>query len=213
MTWRDRVALLASCTIVYATGLWPSWQLRDYVLRAAGSPAYSGVWKLLPHLLLYSTLAAIVAAIAWRFHARAGVLEGPPLGKGQRTVTSVLWGAVAAVAITLGAFLVLGQSAAIRWIPPDPWLIAGNLFSNFYEEFIFRGFLLFALARIVGYWPAAVVTSVLWAAMHTQFPPPLLVVVFLIGIVLSWVTARSKTLWAPWGSHMLMDIVLDSLVG
>jgi len=92
-------------------------------------------------------------------------------------------------------------------------LIAGNLFSNFYEEFIFRGFLLFALARIVGYWPAAVVTSALWAATHTQFPLPFLVVVFIIGLVLSWVMARSKTLWAPWGAHMLMDIVLDSLVG
>lgn len=213
LTWRDQVALVASCTIVYVAGLWPSWRLRDYVLHAAGSPAYSGVWKFLPHLLLYSTLAAIVAAIAWRFHARAGVLEGPPLGKGQRTVTSVLGGAAAAIAITLGAFLVLGQSASIRWIPPDPWLIAGNLFSNFYEEFIFRGFLLFALARVVRYWPAAVVTSALWAAMHTQFPLPFLVVVFIIGLVLSWVMARSKTLWAPWGSHMLMDIVLDSLVG
>ena len=213
LTVRARAALLASSAIVYVVGLWPTWWLRDSVLRAAGFPAYSGLWKFLPHLLLYSTLAAIVAGVAWVAHSRAGHLERPALGKGERAVTSALLGALAAIVMTLAAFVILGQSSAIRWTPPDPWSLAGNLFSNFYEEFIFRGFLLVALGRVIGFWPAAIVTSALWAAMHTQFPLPVQVVVFLVGVVFAWVMARAKTVWAPWGAHMLMDAVLDSLLG
>jgi membrane protease YdiL (CAAX protease family) len=212
-SWRARTALLASSAVVYLSGFWPSWWLRDRVLGAAGHPAYSGLWKFLPHLLLYSTLTALLALLAWIAHARAGQLERPAFGRGEHAVKAALQGAILGIAVTLGAFVALGQTSAIRWIPPDPWSIAGNAFSNFYEEFIFRGFLLAALTRVIRFWPAAVVTSALWAMMHTQFPLPLRVVVFLIGMVLAWVMSRARTVWAPWGAHMVMDIVLDSLVG
>jgi membrane protease YdiL (CAAX protease family) len=106
-----------------------------------------------------------------------------------------------------------GQGSAIRWIDPDPWSIAGNVFSNFYEEFIFRGFLLAALAAVIGFWPAAIVTSAAWAAMHTQYPLSIQLTVFATGVLLAWVVKSARTLWAPWGSHMIMDVVLDSLVG
>jgi len=198
---------------VYLIGLWPSWWVRDTVLRAAGFPPYAGLWKFLPHLLLYSTLAALAAAIAWIAFARAGVLDAPPLGKGQRTLGKILIGGFVAIALVLGVLVATGQGSAIRWIDPDPWSIAGNVFSNFYEEFIFRGFLLAALAAVIGFWPAAIVTSAAWAAMHTQYPLSIQVTIFVTGMLLAWVVKSARTLWAPWGSHMIMDVVLDSLVG
>jgi membrane protease YdiL (CAAX protease family) len=205
--------LLAAAAAVYLIGLWPTWWLRDTVLRAAGFPAYSGLWKFLPHLLLYSTLPALAAGVAWIAFARAGVIDMPPLGKGHRPLGKVLIGGFGAIALVLGVLIATGQSSAIRWIAPDPWSIAGNVFSNFYEEFIFRGFLLAALAAVIGFLPAAAVTSALWAATHTQYPLSLQVTVFAVGVLLSWVAQRARTLWAPWGAHMIMDVVLDSLVG
>ena len=74
-------------------------------------------------------------------------------------------------------------------------------------------FLLAALAAVIGFLPAAAVTSALWAATHTQYPLSLQVTVFAVGVLLSWVAQRARTLWAPWGAHMIMDVVLDSLVG
>ncbi|HJQ37128.1 MAG TPA: CPBP family intramembrane glutamic endopeptidase [Thermoanaerobaculia bacterium] len=211
-SWRSRIALLAAAAAVYAIGLWPTWYVRDRVLSAAGHPAYAGIWKFLPHLLLYSTLAAVAAAIAWLAFARAGVLEPIALGRGEHPVRFAILGALGAIALALAAFVAAGQSAAIGWVPPDPWSIAGNLFSNFYEEFIFRGFLLTALAAVIRFWPAAIVTSVLWAATHTQFPLWLRIVICVVGVLFAWVRQRSKTVWSPWGAHMLMDIVLDSLI-
>jgi len=208
-----RVSLLAAAAAVYLIGLWPTWWVRDTVLRAADFPAYAGLWKFLPHLLLYSTLPALVAGVAWIAFARAGVIDGPPLGKGHRPLGKVLIAGFGAIALVLGVLIATGQGSAIRWIDPDPWSIAGNVFSNFYEEFIFRGFLLTALAAVIGFLPAAVVTSALWAATHTQYPLSLQVTVFAVGVLLAWVAQRARTIWAPWGAHMIMDVVLDSLVG
>jgi membrane protease YdiL (CAAX protease family) len=205
--------LLAAAAAVYLIGLWPTWWLRDTVLRAAGFPAYSGLWKFLPHLLLYSTLPALAAGVAWIAFARAGVIDAPPLGKGHRPLGKVLIVGFGAIPLVLGVLIATGQGSAIRWIDPDPWSIAGNVFSNFYEEFIFRGFLLTALAAVIGFLPAAAVTSALWAATHTQYPLSLQVTVFAVGVLLAWVAQSARTIWAPWGAHMIMDVVLDSLVG
>ena len=208
-----RASLLAAAAAVYLIGLWPTWWVRDTVLRAADFPAYAGLWKFLPHLLLYSTLPALAAGVAWIAFARAGVIDGPPLGKGHRPLGKILIGAFGAIALVLVVLIATGQGSAIRWIDPDPWSIAGNVFSNFCEEFIFRGFLLAALAAVIGFMPAAVVTSALWAATHTQYPLSLQVTIFAVGVLLAWVAQSARTLWAPWGAHMIMDVVLDSLVG
>jgi membrane protease YdiL (CAAX protease family) len=209
----SRASLLAAAAAVYLIGLWPTWWVRDAVLRAADFPAYAGLWKFLPHLLLYSTLAAIAAGVAWIAFARAGVIDGPLLGKGHRPLGKILIAGFGAVPLVLGVLIATGQGSAIHWIDPDPWSIAGNVFSNFYEEFIFRGFLLTALAAVIGFVPAAVVTSALWAATHTQYPLSLQVTVFVLGVLLAWVVRSARTIWAPWGAHMIMDVVLDSLVG
>ena len=208
-----RASLLAAAAAVYLIGLWPTWWVRDTVLRAADFPAYAGLWKFLPHLLLYSTLPALAAGVAWIAFARAGVIDGPPLGKGHRPLGKILIGAFGAIALVLVVLIATGQGSAIRWIDPDPWSIAGNVFSNFYEEFIFRGFLLAALAAVIGFLPAAAVTSALWAATHTQYPLSLQITIFVVGVVLAWLAQSARTIWAPYGAHMIMDVVLDSLVG
>jgi membrane protease YdiL (CAAX protease family) len=208
-----RAALIAAVIAVYLIGFWPTWWVRDGVLRAAGFPDYAGLWKFLPHLLLYSTLPAIVAALAWVGFVRTGVLEPIPLGKGHRPLAKVLIAGFAVIVLVLAVLVATGQGPAIRWIPPDPWSIAGNVFSNFYEEFIFRGFILAALAAAMGFWPAATISSALWAATHTQYPLSLQLTIFVSGLILAWVMRTTRTIWAPWGSHMVFDIVLDSLVG
>jgi len=109
-------SLLAAAAAVYLIGLWPTWWLRDTVLRAADFPAYAGLWKFLPHLLLYSTLPALIAGVAWIAFARAGVIDGPPLGKGNGALRKSLIAGFGAIPLVLGVLIATGQGSVIRWI-------------------------------------------------------------------------------------------------
>jgi len=104
-------------------------------------------------------------------------------------------------------------SRTVHWIDPVPWKIAGNIFSNFYEEFIFRGFMLTALAAAIGFWPAAIVSSAMWGFTHNQYPLSLQALIAAIGIYWSYLTRRARSLWTPYSAHMVLDIVGDSLIG
>ena len=94
----------------------------------------------------------------------------------------------------------------------DPWLMAGNLFSNFFEELIFRGFILVALAAALGFWPAAILSSIGFGAVHTQFPLELQSLIGLVGLVWCIIAARAKSILAPYISHMLLDWVADPIL-
>jgi membrane protease YdiL (CAAX protease family) len=111
------------------------------------------------------------------------------------------------------AYFQITAPEAIHYVPPKPWIIGGNLFSNFFEEFIFRGFLLAALTAVFGFWPAAILSSVAFGAVHTQYPMLLQLLVASAGFVYCIVMKLSRTLWAPWLSHMSLDLVIDMLIG
>ena len=212
LSMSSKLALLALATVVYLIGLWPSWSLRDAVLSAAGNPPYAGLWLFIPHVLLYSTLAARVAGAAWFSCVRAKWLTPPRFALNASVALWSTLGAAFGLGLVVAVIFVMGQQAALRYIPPNPWSIAGNVFSNFYEEFIFRGFILAALAAVFGFWPAVLVSSLAWAALHTQYPLPLRAAVFGVGAILAGVLRLTKTLTGPYAAHMMLDIVADSFI-
>jgi len=126
-----------------------------------------------------------------------------------------LWGVaggVATLAVTI-AFFEIRYPGAIHYIEPKAWSIAGNIFSNFYEEFLYRGFLLVALTAVFGFWPAAVISSVAFGASHTQYPLDVRALISVAGVMWSVVARQARSIWAPYISHMVLDVVGDSLVG
>ncbi|HVU20419.1 MAG TPA: CPBP family intramembrane glutamic endopeptidase [Rhizomicrobium sp.] len=210
---RQRAVVLACVALAYGSIWWPEQWVLAHGMAWLGEPVYAGfTGKFLPHLLLYSTLPALVCAALWLSLSQAKLLAPIPLPRGNNLAGYGVSGAVIAIAATIALILATGMGT-LRWIGIDPWGIAGNVFSNFYEEFIFRGFVLAGLAVVIGFWPAAIVASGLWAAQHTQFPWELRVLIGAIGIVWCWVRVRARTLWAPYLSHEIMDTVLDAIIG
>jgi membrane protease YdiL (CAAX protease family) len=171
------------------------------------------VGKFLPHLLLYSTFPAAVCAVLWLILSNEGLLAPIPLTRGQNLVGYGVLGAAVAIVATIALVLMTPEVGMLRWIGIDPWGVAGNVFSNFYEEFIFRGFILAGLTAVVGFWPATVIASGLWAAQHTQYPLNFRVLIGAVGILWCWMRIRARTLWAPYLSHEIMDTVLDAMIG
>jgi membrane protease YdiL (CAAX protease family) len=205
----QRATLVLLAVGAFVVGLWPTWFVRDRVLAQFGNPPYEGVWILIPHALLYSTLAALFCAIVWFVLTRARWLAPPSFALNGGVVLWGIAGGVIALGITVGTLFATGQSGAFHAAEIDPWLMGGNLFSNFFEEFIFRGFILVALTAALGFWPAAILSSIAFGAVHTQYPIELQVLVGLMGFVWCLIAARTKSLLAPYISHMTLDWLID----
>jgi len=206
--------LLACVALAFVSGFWPNSLILKYGIEALGYPPYQGfTGAFLPHLLLYSTLPALVCAILWLILSKRGLLMPMPLGNVRTSIPiGIAVGLVSLAMLLLLAWATM-PAGTIHWIEPQPWKIAGNVFSNFFEEFIFRGFILLALMTVIGFWPAAVVSSVLWAGMHTQYPPEFQAFIAVSGILWAWAGRRVRSLWAPYTAHMTLDLIADCLIG
>ncbi len=210
MTRMQRGVLIAAAAAAYGIGLWPSWWLRDLVRSAFGNPAYEDIWILIPHLFLYTTLPALFCFVAWSILAR---LQWMPALRLSPHLTTIGWGlgaGLASVAIILAFFFATGQAGAFHTPRIDPWIAAANVFSNFYEEYVFRGFILAALAAALGFWPAAIISSVAFAATHTQYPLSFQAMIAAIALLWAWVGKRG--LLAPYAAHMTLDWLLDPIL-
>jgi membrane protease YdiL (CAAX protease family) len=210
----SQVLLLLAVLAAYGSNFWPGRLLLGSGMRALGNPQYQGfVGIFLPHLLLYSTLTALACALLWAIFARSGALPSPDLGNLRRATVPGIIGGLLALAMTLGVVAAVFPAGMIHWVPPDPWKIAGNFFSNFFEEFIYRGFVLVALRQVVGFWPAALISSAMWAFTHTQYPLVLQACILLTGIAFCWLARYAQSLWAPYIAHEVLDVIGDSLIG
>jgi membrane protease YdiL (CAAX protease family) len=117
-----------------------------------------------------------------------------------------------AVYLTLGVLEVPG-GGPLRPHSVSVWSIAGNLFSNFYEEFIFRGFLLQVALSACGRKDVAVaVTSVAFALSHSQYPWALQALVAGTGVALALLVLRTRSVWTAWIAHDVVDLVVDPLL-
>jgi membrane protease YdiL (CAAX protease family) len=213
-TLGGKALILLAVVVAYGSNFWPGRMVLAGGLKALGNPQYHGpVGIFLPHLLLYSTLMAAVSAVLWWTLVRARLLRPPQFGNVKASAVLGLIGGLAALALSLIVIRLALPAGTIHWIAPDPWKIAGNVFSNFYEEFVFRGFVLLALRRLVGFWPAAVVSSAMWAFTHVQFPLTIQLTILVVGVGFCWIAQRARSLLAPYFAHEVLDLLGDSLIG
>jgi uncharacterized protein len=87
------------------------------------------------------------------------------------------------------------------------WAIAFTIVGMF-EEFLFRGYAQFTLASGVGFWPAAVVLSAVFGAVHLTNPKEGWVgalSVFLFGMFACLTLRRTGSLWFAVGFHAAGD--------
>ena len=212
LTLIQKAVLLLVAAAVLFLNFQPSAMVRDAVLTQFGKPAYEGVWVLIPHMFLYSTLTAVGAMAAWLVFSKMGWVARPWFsGLTRKTTTAAVLLAVVLAAVSLG-YIGYAMPDAIHAFRFDPWVAGGNLFSNLFEEVIFRGFLLAALAAVFGFWPGAILSSVAFAAVHAQYPLDLQILVGLGGLAWCWLVRISKSLWAPYLSHTLLDLIVDPFV-
>jgi len=82
------------------------------------------------------------------------------------------------------------------------------IFVGLFEEFLFRGYSLFTLSSGVGFWPAAILLSLLFADVHRQNSGESRVgvaSVFVVGLLWCFTVRRTGSLWFAVGMHAAFD--------
>jgi CAAX protease family protein len=75
------------------------------------------------------------------------------------------------------------------------------------EEFLFRGFLLSAMAQSrIGFWGAVLFTNILWVSLHSAYPWHALSMTFVLGVLLSFAIWKSGSLWTCVLAHGLYNL-------
>jgi len=91
--------------------------------------------------------------------------------------------------------------------------IAVVIGAPFFEEFLFRGFLLEGLRHSkLGVVGAIFITSAIWAVIHLQYGTFEIFTIFLIGIVLAMAKIRTKSLYVPIAMHLFMNLTASVLM-
>ena len=101
--------------------------------------------------------------------------------------------------------LALSGAGIVRW-----GLIHLVLFTvvGFFEEFAFRGYIQFTLGDGIGFWPAAILLSVLFGAAHLGNPGEGWVgaaSVVVVGLLFAFTLYRTGNLWYAVGLHASFD--------
>ncbi len=83
----------------------------------------------------------------------------------------------------------------------------------FFEEYLFRGFLLEGLRKsAVGIVGAILITSAMWALIHLQYEWFEIFIIFLMGILFAIAKLKTQSLYIPIAMHMLMNLSASVLM-
>ena len=212
--WR----LLLFCILVFAFG----WAARAGLVRLP-LQSYSGLHPVL--FILADALMLVVALIATlimgRFEGRSLATYGIPGIRelvGRKFWLGAMWGFAMPSAIILLIFLGGGYqvhglnvtgAALLKYAAL--WLLA-SLLIGFSEEIMFRGYFLYTLADGIGFWPAVILESIGFGALH-YFTKPFerwedWFAVTLITIFITLALRRTGSLAFPIGMHAAFDFAL-----
>jgi membrane protease YdiL (CAAX protease family) len=169
-----------------------------------------------------SLLLLVFAVLLWRRlpeHNRRWAVEpkrslGAALGLGIPVGLGIVVGA--------GAIIVAGSALdpvverrleEVDDIGTAPWqlvltILALVVLAPLGEELLFRGLLLRALARRFRFWPAAIITSVLFTAAHADayLLWPRAIALVGTGLLLAWVY-RQRGYWASVAAHATVNTI------
>jgi membrane protease YdiL (CAAX protease family) len=84
----------------------------------------------------------------------------------------------------------------------------GFIFVGIFEEFSFRGYLQATLASGMGFWPAALILSFIFGAIHLNNPGEAIfggIMAGSFGLLAAFALRRTGNLWLPIGMHASWD--------
>jgi len=169
-------------------------------------------------------IVLIVTGAAARFERRRIDSYGLPVNEafGGFFWDGVLLGFLTIIFVGLGMLFTRGMRVhglalhgAEIITAPALWLIA-MLLVGLAEEYVFRGYALQALWRGAGFWPAALISTALFAGAHLSKPHENAIdigMIFILGVLLCLSVRVTGSLWWAVGWHAAFDFGQFFIVG
>jgi uncharacterized protein len=186
-----------------------------FALRGLSKPMHAlkgSVWLYLVQEALLAMVAFLPALVMARIEKRNFGTYGLPGAQafGRRFFAGALWG-FSALTVLLCVLRVNGSfyfgSAEIHGARAAKFALfwaAVMMLVGFFEEFFFRGYTLFTLTRGIGFWPSAVLLSILFGLTHSGNTGESWrgeVSVGLMALFCCFTLLRTGTLWFAVGFH------------
>ncbi|HTU80861.1 MAG TPA: CPBP family intramembrane glutamic endopeptidase [Candidatus Acidoferrales bacterium] len=129
----------------------------------------------------------------------------------------VLAALVGVLMYAAGGFVITGFAlSGTQWIV-QPLLWAGLMvLVGIAEEYWFRGYFLQSMARGMGFWPAAVVSTLVFGGLHLTKAHENFIDIFNImalGLLLCFALQRTGSLWLAVGFHCAFDFMQFFVIG
>ena len=190
---------------------------RAAALSSLYETPYDGVFLTLTLVISTPITIAILALAVWL--ARARFADYLALAWPQRRYLVIgIVGLVGMIAVGDALLYLSGRplitpfqqqsyatAAAQGWLAP--MLATAILVAPAGEELMFRGFLFRGWARSERTtWPAIVVISLVWAALHVQYDWTGILQIFVIGLFLGWMRWRSGSTLLTFLLHALFNL-------
>ena len=209
-------ALIASGFLIDHFVCWPAFLRRSQLDQPSAR-----IWLYSIAMALLWTLV-IVGIALWLSNGRTWPALGMTVPKGWR-----LWGSVILiVGITLHQARAVTKIARISGPKPKlrarigkrsialphtsaelRWFVAVSLTAGFCEEFLFRGYLIWAFAPLLGWWGAAALSLSVFAAAHAYQGKAGVITSGFGGAVLTLLVAITGSLIPAIVLHALIDII------
>lgn len=174
-----------------------------------------------PSLLFFgegiSVLAVIISGLAiGRLEQRSFADYGLPLNRdSMKRAAQGLFLGFAMVSAVMGLIAVahgfsFGEQALAGWDAARYGFsyALGFMTLAFFEEFSYRGYLQATLASGIGFWPAALVLSILFAAVHLYNvgeTPVAAILAGCFGLLAAFSLRRTGSIWLAIGMHVAWD--------
>ncbi len=190
---------------------------RAGALSALLETPYDGRFVTLSVLVSTPITIAVLALAVWFARARLAEYLALSWAPTHYVITAIVW-LVGLIAVSDASLYFSGRplvtpfqeqsyatAAAEGWLPL--MLAAAILVAPASEELLFRGFLFRGWARSDRMaWPAIVLISLLWAALHVQYDWTGILQIFVIGLFLGWTRWRSQSTLLTFVLHALFNL-------
>lgn len=168
-----------------------------------------GLKLFLRHAFVFSTPTALACSVWFYILAKLKYTESIHFLFDKQALTKGLYLGLIISLVTVVCSPVLGLQLKPHF---NVWSLTGNIVSNFCEELIFRGLLLYSILQLTNSKQiSALLSGIIFGLTHEQYDWLGKIYISILGYLLGVLTTQNNNLIPAYTAHNVADWILDCI--